>query len=51
MGERNTLKRGDVRFIIFRENKDWYGVALEFGIVVTESTPEAVYASRKLPPF
>jgi len=45
MSERNALKKDTARFIIFREDDEWYGIALEFGVVVTENTPEAVYAS------
>lgn len=33
MKYRNTLNKGSVRTIIFREGKTWYGVALEFNIV------------------
>mgnify|MGYP003395246865 CR=1 FL=1 len=33
MKYRNTLQKGSVRNIIFREGKTWYGVALEFNIV------------------
>jgi hypothetical protein len=33
MKYKNTLKKGSVRFIIFKENNTWYGVALEFNIV------------------
>ena len=31
---KNTTEKGQVRFIIFREGSTWYGVALEFNIVV-----------------
>lgn len=30
----NTAERGRVRYIIFREGETWYGVALEFNLVV-----------------
>ena len=30
----NTSQRGKVRYIIFKEGDVWYGVALEFNIVV-----------------
>ncbi|MDE2020551.1 MAG: hypothetical protein KGJ13_09470 [Patescibacteria group bacterium] len=30
----NTAKKGAVRSIVFREKDTWYGVALEFNIVV-----------------
>lgn len=35
MKRRNTLQKGSVRSIIFREGKTWFGVALEFNIVET----------------
>ncbi len=31
---RNTLEKGRVRWIVFREDDAWYGVALEFNLVV-----------------
>lgn len=31
---KNTTEKGQVRCIIFREGSTWYGVALEFNIVV-----------------
>ena len=30
----NTAKRGKVRYIVFKEGNSWFGVALEFNIVV-----------------
>jgi len=45
MKYKNTLKKGSVRFIIFRENDSWYGVALEFNIVEEGDNPVAVMAS------
>lgn len=45
MKYKNTLKRGAVRYIIFRENKIWYGVALEFNIVEDGDNPLEVMAS------
>ncbi len=30
----NTAKKGKVRYIIFKEGDTWFGVALEFNIVV-----------------
>lgn len=32
--KKNTPDRGIVRYIIFREDDTWYGVALEFNLVV-----------------
>ncbi len=37
----NTVKNGQVRTIIFKEENTWYGVALEFNIVVEGDTYEA----------
>jgi len=45
MKYKNTLKRGSVRYIIFKENGTWYGVALEFNIVEDGDNPLEVMAS------
>ena len=45
MKYKNTLKKGSVRFIIFKENNIWYGVGLEFNIVEEGDNPEEVMAS------
>ena len=37
---RNTIQRGFVRFIIFREKDAWYGACLEFNIVESGDTPQ-----------
>ena len=39
MNYKNTLQKGNVRFIIFREGNVWYGVCLEFNIVETGDNP------------
>lgn len=39
----NTIKRGQVRTIVFKEGDTWYGVALEFNIVVDADTYEAAH--------
>ena len=39
MKYKNTLQKGNVRFIIFREKGAWYGVCLEFNIVETGDNP------------
>ena len=41
----NTLKKGQVRTIIFEENGVWYGVALEFNIVESGDHQDVVYAN------
>jgi predicted RNase H-like HicB family nuclease len=38
----NTLKNASFRFVIFKENDQWHGAALEANIVKTGSTPEEV---------
>jgi len=40
MKYKNTLQKGSVRYIIFREENNWYGVGLEFNIVESGSTPQ-----------
>ena len=39
MRRRNTLQKGSIRYIVFREGDAWYGAALEFNIVESGSTP------------
>ena len=36
----NTLNKGSVRTITFKEGDTWYGVALEFNLVTEGDTPE-----------
>ena len=45
MKYKNTLKKGSVRHIIFKEGDTWYGVALEFNIVEEGDNPVEVMAS------
>ena len=40
MKYRNTLQKGSVRFIIFREGGAWYGTCLDFNIVESGDTPQ-----------
>jgi len=40
MKYKNTLQKGFVRFIIFREENTWYGTCLEFNIVESGDTPQ-----------
>ena len=37
---KNTLQRGSVRYIVFKENDIWCATGLEFNIVEFGSTPE-----------
>ena len=39
MKYKNTLQKGNVRCIIFRDRDMWYGVGLEFNIVEQGDTP------------
>lgn len=45
MKQKNTLQSGSVRTIIFQDTQDglWYGVGLEFNIVVSASTQKEVF--------
>jgi predicted RNase H-like HicB family nuclease len=40
MKYKNTLQKGSVRFIIFRDGDNWYGVCLDFNIVEAGDTPQ-----------
>lgn len=37
---KNTLQKGSVRYIIFKENNIWYAAGLEFNIVEFGDTPQ-----------
>lgn len=45
MRYKNTLNRGKVRYIIFKEGDTWYGVALEFNIIEEGNNPRDVMLS------
>lgn len=45
MNYKNTLQRSSVRYIVFREDKTWYAVGLEFNIVETGDDPREVLLS------
>ena len=36
---KNTLQRGTIRCIVFRDGEEWYAAGLEFNIVESGSTP------------
>lgn len=36
----NTLQKGSVRYIVFRERNCWYAAGLEFNIVESGDTPQ-----------
>ena len=42
MKRTNTLKKGSVRILVFREADTWYATALEFNIVEAGDTPREV---------
>lgn len=37
---KNTLQKGSVKLIVFKEKNDWYGTCLEFNITESGSTPQ-----------
>ncbi len=37
---KNTLEKGSVRYVVFKENNVWYAVGLEFNIVESGDTPQ-----------
>lgn len=41
---KNTLQKGSVRYIVFKEEGTWYAVALEFNIVESGDNPMEVLA-------
>lgn len=43
MKHQNTLKKGSVRFLIFRDRESYFGVALEFNVMVEASNPEEAF--------
>ena len=43
--EKNTLQKGNVRVIIFKEKNQWIGAALEFNIVEEGNDPREVMIS------
>ncbi|MGQ9638819.1 MAG: hypothetical protein ACUVT6_13675 [Thermodesulfobacteriota bacterium] len=43
MKYKNTLQKGSVRFIIFKEGETWYGTCLEFNITETGDTPQEAF--------
>lgn len=45
MEYKNTLQKGSVRFMIFKEGTEWVGVALDFNIVETGDDPREVLFS------
>ena len=45
MKYKNTLQKGGVRYIVFKERSKWYAVALEFNIVEAGDDPREVLLS------
>lgn len=43
MKHKNTLKKGSVRFLIFRDKESYFGVALEFNVMVEASSPQEAF--------
>jgi len=40
MKYKNSLQKGSIRYIIFKEDDSWYGICLEFNIVESGDTPQ-----------
>ncbi|MBD3281457.1 hypothetical protein GF391_01800 [Candidatus Uhrbacteria bacterium] len=40
MKYKNTLQKGSVRYLVFKEGETWYAVGFEFNIVESGDTPE-----------
>jgi len=40
MKYKNTLQKGSVRILVFKEAGTWYAAALEFNIIETGDTPQ-----------
>jgi hypothetical protein len=40
---KNTLKKGFVRNIVFKEDDTWYAVGLELNLVIEADTPEIAF--------
>ncbi len=38
--KKNTLQKGTVRYIVFKEANSWYAVGLEFNVVESGDTPK-----------
>lgn len=37
---KNTLQKGSIRYVVFKENDTWYAVGLDFNIVESGDTPQ-----------
>lgn len=37
---KNTVQKGSVRYIVFKEEGEWYAAGLEFNIVESGTTPQ-----------
>lgn len=40
MKHKNTVKKGQVRYVVFKDADEWYAAALELNIVENGSTPQ-----------
>ncbi len=43
MKYKNTIQKGSIRFIVFRENNAWYAAGLEFNIVEAGDNPQEAF--------
>ncbi|HEX9503544.1 MAG TPA: hypothetical protein VF974_04460 [Patescibacteria group bacterium] len=42
MKNKNTIQKGSVRYIVFKEDSTWYAVGLEFNIIESGDDPKEV---------
>lgn len=43
MKYKNTLKKGSVRFLVFKDKESYFGVALEFNVVVEAANQQEAF--------
>lgn len=43
MKYKNTIKKGSVRFLVFKDKESYFGVALEFNIMVEAANPQEAF--------
>ena len=43
MKYKNTLQKGSVRFLIFRDGESYFGVVLEFNVIVEAANPQEAF--------
>ena len=43
MKHKNTLQKGSVRFLVFKDKESYFGVALEFNLMVEAASPQEAF--------